>query len=142
MYGSSIWISDIDIQRVSEYTMMPRKCSVTGSRRNYAARKGEPADVNKVGTFHFPKDVSRKSNGCIRCPRSCVRTISRMTSLFVRSTCELCFVMHDMTCYRPDGSLFTCATDIPIPAPDAVLTLFPNTPSYLSIPLPAKRKAP
>ena len=48
---------------------MPRKCSVIGCRGNYAARKGEPADVNKVSAFHFPKDVSRKEQWLRRIPQ-------------------------------------------------------------------------
>jgi len=49
--------------------------------------------------------------------------------------------MCDLTCYRPDGSSFTCARDVPVLAPNALLTLFPDTPSYLSTPLPPKMKA-
>ena len=52
------------------------------------------------------------------------------------------FVIRDLTCYRPDGSSFTCARDVPVLAADALPTLFPDTPSYLSTPLPPKRKAP
>jgi len=48
---------------------MPRKCSVIGCRGNYAARKGEPADVNKVSVLHFPKDVSRTEQWLHRIPQ-------------------------------------------------------------------------
>ena len=122
---------------------MPRKCSVIGCRGNYAARKGEPADVNKVSAFHFPKDVSRKEQWLRRIPQELRSDDITDDMVVCEKHFESRFVIRDMTCYhRPDGSSFTCARDVPVLASDAVPTLFPNTPSYLSTPLPAKRKAP
>ena len=33
------------------------------------------------------------------------------------------FIIRDLTCYRPDGSSFTCSRDVPVLAPDALPTL-------------------
>ena len=52
------------------------------------------------------------------------------------------FIIRNYTYHHADGSEFTCPRDAPILDVDAVPTIFPNTPSYLSSPLPPKRKAP
>jgi hypothetical protein len=42
----------------------------------------------------------------------------------------------------PNGTIRTWPREAPVLAPDAVPTMFPNTPSYLSSVPPTKRKAP
>ena len=51
---------------------VPRKCSVVGCRGNYASRKGEPPDVNKVSVFRFPKDECKKQEWLRRIPQELV----------------------------------------------------------------------
>jgi len=120
---------------------MPQKCSVIGCRGNYEAHKGKHADVNKVSARSASRSMcAGRSNGCVGFLRSCTQAKSRTTWSFVSGTSSH-FVICDLTCYRPDGSSFTCARDVPVLAPDALLTLFPDTPSYLSTPLPPKMKA-
>jgi len=121
---------------------MPRKCSVIGCRGNYEARKGEHADVNKVSVFRFPKDECRKEQWLHRIPEELRSSEITDDMIVCKKHFESCFVICDMTCYRPDGSSFTFARGIPVLAPDEVPTLFHNTPSYLSTPLPPKSKAP
>jgi len=121
---------------------MPRKCSVIGCRGNYEARKGEEADVNKVTVFRFPKDECRKEQWLHRIPQQLRSGDITDDMVVCEKHFEPRFIIHDMTCYQPEGSSFTCSRDVPVLAPDAVPTLFPNTPSYLSTPLPPKRKTP
>jgi len=81
---------------------MPRKCSVIGCRGNYAARKGEHADVNKVSVFHFPKDVERKQQWLCRIPQELLSEYITHDMVVCERHFEPRFVSRDMTCYRPE----------------------------------------
>ena len=52
------------------------------------------------------------------------------------------FIIREYSACGPDGTVITCPRDAPVLAPDAVPTVFPNTPSYLSSVPPMKRRAP
>jgi len=52
------------------------------------------------------------------------------------------FIIRDRVFRRPDGSTFTSPRDALTLSDDAVPTLFPNTPSYLSSVPPPKRRNP
>ena len=121
---------------------MPCKCSVVGCRGNYDARKGEPADVNKVSIFRFPKDAVKKAEWLRRIPQELLSEDISDDMVVCERHFDSRFIILNYTYRQPDGSEFTCPRDAPILDPDAVPTIFPNTPSYLSSPLPPKRKAP
>jgi len=121
---------------------VPRKCSVIGCRGNYAARKGEPADVNKVSVFRFPKDETNKKKWLRRIPQELLSEEITDDMVVCERHFESRFIIRDYTCHGPDGSSFTCTRDVPPLDPDVVPTVFPNTPSYLSSPLPPNRKTP
>jgi hypothetical protein len=52
------------------------------------------------------------------------------------------FIIRNFSAQRPDGSVITCPRDAPSLDKDAIHTLFPNVPSYLSAVLPPQRKHP
>ena len=122
--------------------LVPRKCSVVGCRGNYEPRKGESADVNNVSVFRFPKDDQKKSEWLRRIPRDFLPGDITDDMVVCERHFEPSFIIRDYVYSRPDGSSFTCPRESPALDTEAVPTLFPNTPKYLSSPLPPKRKAP
>ena len=121
---------------------MPRKCSVIGCRGNYEPRKGESADANKVSVFRFPKDGEKKSEWLRRIPQELLARDITDDMVVCENHFEPRFIIRDYVYSQPDGSSFTCPRETPALDPEAVPTFFPNTPTYLSSPLPPKRKAP
>jgi len=115
---------------------------VIGCRGNYAPRKDEAADVNKVSVFRFPKEESRKQEWLRRIPQQLLSEDVTDAMVVCEKHFEPHFIQREQTCFRPDGMSFTCVRDTPVLDPSAVPTIFPNTPSYLTSPLPTKRKAP
>ena len=111
------------------------KCSVIGCRGNYDykstthdARKGEPAMPIKSAFFASRRTRSRKRNGYVEIHRSCCRRTSWTIWLSVKDILTL-----------------VSSASLPVQethrfCQDAVPTIFPYTPSYLSSPL--KRRAP
>ena len=124
------------------FVAVPRKCSVVGCRGNYDARKGEPADANKVSTFRFPKDSVKKAEWLRRIPQELLSEDISDDMVVCERHFDSRFIIRNYTYHRADGSEFTCPREAPILDVDAVPTIFPNTPSYLSSPLPPKRKTP
>ena len=124
------------------YRSMPRKCSIIGCRGNYNKRKGE-TDDNKVSVFRFPKDTQRRAEWLRKIPQGNLH-LDEITDDMV--ICEKHFdprfVIRDWIGHRPDGSTFTFPRDAPCLTDDAMPTLFPNVPSYLSSAVPQKRKNP
>ena len=98
--------------------------------------------MNKVSVFRFPKDEAKKKEWLRRIPQELLSEEITDDMVVCEKHFESRFIVRDYTCQRPDGGSFTCMRDIPVLDPDAVPTLFPNTPPYLSSPLPPKRKAP
>jgi len=121
---------------------VPRKCSLIGCRGNYEPRKGESADANKVSVFRFPKDGEKKSEWPRRIPQELLAGDITNDMVVCEKHFEPRFIIRDYVYTRPDGSSFTCPHEAPALDPEAVPTFFPNTPKYLSSPLPPKRKAP
>jgi len=120
------------------FVVVPRKCSVVGCRGNYNARKGEPADATKVSVFRFPKDAIKKAEWLRRIPQELLSEDISDDMVVCERHFDSRFVIRNYT-YRRE---FTCPRDAPILDVDAVPTIFPNMPSYLSSPLPPKRKTP
>jgi len=122
--------------------IMPRKCSIIGCRTNY--RKRNDSDDNSAcSVFRFPKDVGRLREWIQKIPQA------GLTAEDITDNMGVCerhfdarFVVRDRVFRRPDGSKFTSPRDAPILSDDAVPTLFPNTPSYLSSVPPPKRRNP
>lgn len=98
--------------------------------------------MNKVSVFRFPKDEAKKKAWLRRIPQELLSEEITDDMVVCEKHFESRFIVRDYTCQRPDGGSFTCMRDIPVLDPHTVPTLFPNTPSYLSSPLPPKRKAP
>lgn len=121
---------------------MPRKCSIVGCRSNYKQRKGSNDNGKKVSVFRFPKEEDRMKQWLQKIPQHL--TADQISDYM--GICELhfdpVFVLRQYNTFGPDGTVITLPRVSPILAPDAVPTIFPNTPSYLSCVTPAKRKAP
>jgi hypothetical protein len=126
---------------VAKFQTMVRKCSIVGCRGNYDQRKGAD-DYSKVSVFHFPKDVDRLTMCLQKIPQDL--TVAEITDYM--GVCERHFdpkfVIREVAASGPDGVMRMTPRHIPILALDAVPTVFPNTPSYLSTVPPTKRKAP
>jgi len=98
--------------------------------------------VNKVSTFRFPKDETKRQEWLRRIPQELLSDDITDDMVVCEKHFEQRFIVREFTYPQQDGSSFTCPRDVPVLDSDAVPTLFPNTPSYLSSPLPPKRKTP
>jgi hypothetical protein len=120
---------------------MVRKYSIVGCRGNYDQPKGVNDD-NKVSVFRFPTDVDRLTQWLQKIPQDL--TLAEITDYV--GACERHFdpkfVTREVAASGPDGVMRMTPRHIPFLTPDAVPTVFPNTPSYLSTVPPTKRKAP
>lgn len=123
---------------------MPRKCSVVGCRGNYRKRKNADDDnISSVSVFRFPKEEGRRKEWLRKIPQE------NLTADNITDNMGVCeqhfdprFVLRDYTFHRPDGTTFTSPRLAPVLSDDAIPTIFPNTPLYLStVPTP-KRKNP
>jgi hypothetical protein len=121
---------------------MVRKCSIIGCRGNYLKCQGSDDD-NKVSIFRFPKDKERLQLWLRKIPQDNL-TADKITDYM--GVCERHFdprlIIKEYSTTGPDGVSKSWPRDAPLLDPDAVPSIFPNTPSYLSSVPPPKRKAP
>ena len=121
---------------------MVRKCSIIGCRGNYQKRQ-DSDDENNVSIFRFPKDKERLQLWLRKIPQDNL-TADQITDYM--GVCERHFdprlIIKEYSTTGPDGVKRTWPRDAPVLDPDAVPSIFPNTPSYLSSVPPPKRKAP
>jgi len=117
---------------------MPEKCCVPGCRGNYQAT-AEHEEV-KVSVFRFPKVAEVRAKWICQIPRANLEIHDKTV------VCEKHFAPHFIirvdTATRSDGTILTVPRKNTKLAPDAYPTIFPNTPSYLSLEPSRKRKAP
>jgi len=123
---------------------MPRKCSVIGCRGNYRKRKNTDDEVNNhVSVFRFPKDELRRKEWLRKIPQEGLTPDNITDNMGVcEQHFDARFIIRDHTFNRPDGSTFKSPRMLPVLSDDAIPTLFPNTPSYLSTAPAPKRKHP
>jgi len=122
---------------------MPRKCSVIGCRANYGKRKSANDEDKACSVFRFPKDAGRLQEWLRKIPQE------NLTSDQISDYMGVCerhfdprYIVRDYTFKKSDGTVFTSPRGVPVLSDDAVPTLFPNTPSYLSTTPPPKRRNP
>jgi len=122
---------------------MPRKCSVIGCRVNYRKRKNDDNTNSSVSIFRFPKETARIEEWLRKIPQE------NLTADKITDNMGVCehhfdqrFILRDYTFSRPDGTTVRCPRSAPVLSDDAIPTLFPNTPSYLSTVPPPKRTTP
>ena len=121
---------------------MVRKCSIIECRGNYEKRQDSEED-NKVSVFRFPKDEKRLQLWLRKILQDNL-TADKITDYM--GICERHFdprfIIREYSAAGPDGLIKTWSREAPALDPDAVPSIFPNTPSYLSSAPPPKRKAP
>lgn len=118
---------------------MPLHCCVTGCRGNYRASKEHPT-VERVSVFKFPDDTALREKWLRLIPRENI-PLNDKTVVCEKHFSEQ-FIIRIDTVRRDDGTILSVPRGHPKLTADAVPTLFPNTPSYLSSEPPKKRKAP
>ena len=101
---------------------MPNKCSVSGCRSNYRG-------TEYVSSFQFPGDEGRRSQWLKAIPTE-FQAITENMAVCIKHFAQAFIKIRTGENSRPR------LTD------DAVPTLFPNLPRYLSVEPPAKRKSP
>jgi THAP domain len=92
--------------------------------------------------FRFPKDAERKQQWLRKIPQELLADEVTDAMVVCERHFEPRFILREYVHRHPDGTTFTSPRDLPVLDAEAVPTIFPNLPSYLSTPLPAKRKAP
>ena len=116
---------------------MPRKC-----RGNYRKCKGVSDEVDN-SVFRFPKDTERRAEWIRRIPQANLDVETVTDNMVV---CERHFdsrfIIRTHSATLADGSVVSSPRDSPILDKDAIPTIFPNVPSYLSSTAPQKRKHP
>lgn len=117
---------------------MPRKCSVPGCKSNYDSE----CRITKttITTFSFPKDDTLRNKWLRAIPRE-NWTPSKATVVCVLHFEDRYVITHqDYKNY--DGVMQKLLLRCPRLAVDAVPTIFPNLPAYLSKQAPPERKTP
>lgn len=110
-------------------------CSVPGCTSNYHSNT-----EGSISTFSFPSEIERRQKW--------IRAIHRADFVPGKSAC-VCIkhfsesdIIRIDSVKRPDGSILTLPRKYPKLTSNALPTIFPGQPSYLSQPTPAKRKSP
>lgn len=113
---------------------MPNHCCVSGCKGN----NNDPK--NSVSVFSFPKDPCKAGQWLKAIHRSDYK-LRKSSRVCIKHFDER-FIVREDSVKRPDGSVLTVKRSQLKLTKDAIPTLFPNLPKYLSTVLPPKRKDP
>lgn len=109
------------------------KCCVTGCRSNYDKLSGY------VTVYSFPTDAERKDLWIRKIPRDNL-PLTKNTRICINHFEDRFIIKHFE--FTVDGISRMEPRDRPLLTADAFPTIFPSLPSYLTTPLPPKRKSP
>lgn len=113
---------------------MVYKCCVTGCRSNYD-------DKDYVTVYSFPTDAERRKLWLRKIPRKDLELIITKNTRISIKHFEDQFLIKNFE-FVLDGVKRTEPRDRPVLTADAFPSIFPSLPSYLSTPLPPKRRDP
>lgn len=117
---------------------MPRSCVVPGCSSNY---KSTLSSAGCFSTFSFPKDEERRSKWIAAIHREKSFTITKSSAVCIKHFAE-CHIIRTDSMKRDDGSILEVPRQVPKLSSDAVPTIFPNQPFYMTVKVPLKRKHP
>ncbi|XP_076686203.1 uncharacterized protein LOC143378372 [Andrena cerasifolii] len=116
---------------------MPRRCCVPGCKGNYDSTLKSD---NYISVFLFPKNEELQKKWVAAIPRK------QWTPTKYSAVCSLHFADNDIHRYEkvtsPNGTLENVLLRCPKLVENAVPSIFPNLPTYLSKPVPPQRKIP
>jgi hypothetical protein len=116
--------------------IMPDRCCVPGCRGNYDATK--ECVEQKVSVFKFPDDPELRAKWLRMIPRQDY-SITKNTVVCEKHFADEFIVKVDIVT-RPDGTVLREPRKRPKLAKDAYPSIFPQTPSYLSLNLRPKER--
>jgi len=131
------------------HTIIVFKC-ITGTKyiKNFVTAATSQRSVIAQLALERCKQVVDMTFKCATCG-SAMTDLAKPSIQLVCNNMGVCerhfdvrFIIRDRVFRRSDGSTFTSPRDAPTLSDDAVPTLFPNTPSYLSSVPPPKRRNP
>jgi hypothetical protein len=114
---------------------MPSVCCVPGCKSNYKS-----SDDKNVPVFRFPSDIEKQKEWVRAIHRADFQPTKRSV-VCIKHFSE-CNIIREDSITRPDGSVLTVPRRQLKLNKDAVPNIFPNLPSYLTVPTTSKRKAP
>ncbi|XP_044262768.1 uncharacterized protein LOC123010130 [Tribolium madens] len=129
---------------------MPSRCCVPGCNSNYDSTLKAKQNNRSISVFKFPKNEQRKQAWIKAIPRCKGMEEYQSIGDFEPSSssvvCQLHFNFNDVIMYdkhlQPDGSTKELLLARPRLKEDAVSSIFPNLPSYLSKPVVKERTDP